>query len=105
MKPLRFYEHFACAYGTIWLILFAVSTLTQSRIDTGLVGLFGFPAAALVCAIFRASTVTAAGRVRADDPSSFRLFLETYPIYRGSPPEDQARGYAIWMDQRNVPKS
>ena len=55
MKPLRFYEHFACAYGTIWLVLLGLSLLTRSHIDAGAFGLFGFPIIALVYAFIRKS--------------------------------------------------
>ena len=53
MTPLRFYEHFACAYGTIWLLLLACSLLTQGHINAGAFGLFGFPIIALVDAFIR----------------------------------------------------
>ena len=53
MKPLRFYEHFACAYGTIWLVLLVCSFLIQKHIDAGAFGLFGFPIIALVYAFIR----------------------------------------------------
>lgn len=53
MKPLRFYEHFACAYGTIWLAMLGCSLLSQQHINTGAFGLFGFPVIALVYAFIR----------------------------------------------------
>ena len=53
MKPLRFYEHFACAYGTIWMVLLGVSLLTQQSIDAGEFGLYGFPVIALIYAFAR----------------------------------------------------
>jgi len=53
MRPLRFYEHFACAYGTIWLVLLGCSLLIQEHIDVGAFGLFGFPIIALVYAFIR----------------------------------------------------
>ena len=56
MKPLRFYEHFACAYGTIWLVTLGFAVLTQQHIDTGAFGLFGFPVIALIYAFLRRST-------------------------------------------------
>lgn len=55
MTRLRFYEHFAVAYGTIWLVLMVVALLTQSNINTGAFGMFGFPALALIYAFFRRS--------------------------------------------------
>ena len=60
MKPLRFYEHFACAYGTIWLVMLVVALLTQSNIDTGAFGMFGFPVIALIYALFRRAGAQAA---------------------------------------------
>ena len=53
MKPLRFYEHFACAYGTLWLILLACSIVTQEHINAGAFGAIGFPVIALVYAFIR----------------------------------------------------
>jgi hypothetical protein len=38
-----FYGRFAAAYGTCWFVLLLVAVLTQSHIDTGAFGLFGFP--------------------------------------------------------------
>ncbi|MFA5165257.1 MAG: hypothetical protein WC481_06825 [Candidatus Omnitrophota bacterium] len=56
MKPLRFYEHFACGYGTIWLMLLFVSLITQQHIDTGWSGLVVFPIIALIYAFVRKSS-------------------------------------------------
>jgi hypothetical protein len=53
MKPLRFYEHFAVAYGTQWLLVMLLATCTGSRINTGLIGLIGFPIIALLYAFWR----------------------------------------------------
>ena len=48
-----FYGHFAAAYGTCWLVLLGLALLTQSRIDTGLFGLIGFPVIGVVYAVIR----------------------------------------------------
>ncbi|MEM6256879.1 MAG: hypothetical protein AAGI37_01035 [Planctomycetota bacterium] len=54
MMPLiRFYGHFAAAYGTLWLVMLLVAFISQSYIDTGLFGLLGFPIIALIYAIAR----------------------------------------------------
>jgi hypothetical protein len=53
MKPLRFYEHFACAFGTLFFILLFASIVTQQRLDTGWFGLIGFLIIALVYAFVR----------------------------------------------------
>ena len=50
---MKFYGHFAAAYGTIWLLMLGVSLITQSHIDAGLLGLVGFPIIALVYAFIR----------------------------------------------------
>lgn len=55
MKPLRFYEHFACAYGSLWLATMTLALLTRSHIDTGVFGLFGFPLISLIYAFVRRS--------------------------------------------------
>jgi hypothetical protein len=58
---LRFYGESAAAYGTLWLSLVATAVVTQSQINTGYLGLFGFPAVALAYAIVRSLMV--AGRL------------------------------------------
>jgi hypothetical protein len=50
---LKFYGHFAAAYGTIWFFLMLFAVLTQSRIDALLFGLIGFPIIALIYACIR----------------------------------------------------
>lgn len=53
MKRLRFYEHFAVAYGTIWLVLMLLAVCTETHINTGIFGLIGFPILALIYAFIR----------------------------------------------------
>jgi hypothetical protein len=53
---MKFYGHFAAAYGTIWLLLLGLSLITQSHIDAGAFGIFGFPIIALVYALIRLGT-------------------------------------------------
>jgi hypothetical protein len=48
-----FYTYFSSCYGTIWLALLAFSLLTQSRINTGEIGLIGFPIIAAIYAGYR----------------------------------------------------
>ncbi|MCE9636734.1 MAG: hypothetical protein K8T90_13605 [Planctomycetes bacterium] len=38
-----FYGHFAAAYGTCWLFLFVISLVTQSKVNAGEFGMWGFP--------------------------------------------------------------
>jgi hypothetical protein len=61
---MRFYGHFAAAYGTIWLLLLGCSLITQSHINAGPFGLFGFPIIAFVYALIRVGTDQAANEVR-----------------------------------------
>ncbi len=49
----EFYGHFAEAYGTFWLVLMVAAVLTQSSIETGWIGMAGFPAVALIYALSR----------------------------------------------------
>ena len=49
----RFYGHFAAAYGTLWLLLFLAALLSQSHIDAGEFGFFGFPILAIFYAVLR----------------------------------------------------
>ena len=53
MNTIRFYGHFAAAYGTCWLLLFLCALVTQSRINLGELGFFGFPAISAVYAYFK----------------------------------------------------
>ena len=55
-KVMRFYGHFAAAYGTCWLVMLSLALLTQSRINSGLFGLLGFPALAAIYAVIRIVT-------------------------------------------------
>lgn len=55
MTKLRFYEHFAVAYGTLWLIVMLLATFTWTPINTGLFGLIGFPIIALIYAFVKRS--------------------------------------------------
>jgi hypothetical protein len=61
---MKFYGHFATAYGTIWLLLIGLSLITQSHINAGAFGLFGFPIIALVYALIRIGTDQSPTEVR-----------------------------------------
>jgi hypothetical protein len=61
---MKFYGHFAAAYGTIWLLLLGVSLITRSHINAGAFGLFGFPVIALIYAIIQGNTDPSAEEVR-----------------------------------------
>lgn len=52
-KWIKFYYDFAAAYGTLWLICFVLAIVTQSHIDTGQFGVFGFPIISVIFAITR----------------------------------------------------
>ena len=52
----RFYGHFAAAYGTIWFALMLAAVVSQSQIDTGELGFYGFPVVALLYAWVRVAT-------------------------------------------------
>ena len=53
MNIIRFYGHFAAAYGTCWLLLFLVAIITQSSIHMGELGMFGLPVASAIYAYLR----------------------------------------------------
>lgn len=53
MNTIRFYGHFAAAYGSCWLLLFLCALVTQSSVNLGKLGFFGFPAISAVYAYFR----------------------------------------------------
>ena len=47
------YKNFACAYGTLWLVMLSLAVLTQSHVNTGAFGLFGFPVIAIIYALIK----------------------------------------------------
>jgi hypothetical protein len=49
MRIVKFYGHFAAAFGSLWLGLFLIAFVTQARINLGLVGA---AAVLIVCAIY-----------------------------------------------------
>ena len=53
MNATRFYGHFAAVYGSCWLIMFLVAFVTQSYINLGELGFFGFLAISLGYAYLR----------------------------------------------------
>ena len=53
MNTIKFYGHFAAAYGSCWLLLFLCAIVTQSRINLGESGIYGLPAISAVYAYFR----------------------------------------------------
>jgi len=65
----EFYGSFAAAYGTLWLLFLAFSLLTRSQIETGWIGMFGFPAGSLIYALSRT-------RKRSTDVSRLRRRVE-----------------------------
>jgi len=67
---LRFYGHFAAAYGTFWFVMMLLAMVSGSHINAGAIGFFGFPAIALVYAAIRsradaAETARLKARIRA----------------------------------------
>ena len=55
---LRFYGHFAAAYGTFWLVMLLMALVSQSHIDAGMFGMCGFPILAIIYAAIRTFSVT-----------------------------------------------
>ena len=53
MVLLRFYGHFAAAYGTLWLVTVFIALVSNSSINTGYFGLIGYPLIALIYAVSR----------------------------------------------------
>ena len=52
---MRFYGHFAAAYGTIWFCLMLAAVITQSHINAGPFGVWGFPVIAVFYALLRSA--------------------------------------------------
>jgi hypothetical protein len=53
MKISRFWQNFFLVYGAIWAVLMAVALVTQSHINTGTFGLYGFPLIAIGYALYQ----------------------------------------------------
>lgn len=53
MKTLKFYGHFAAALGSLWIFFFLIALLTQSHVNLGTLGFFGFPIVSAIYAHFR----------------------------------------------------
>ena len=53
MKTLKFYGHFAAAFGSLWIFFFLIAFLTQSRVNLGSLGFFGFPIVSAIYAHLR----------------------------------------------------
>jgi hypothetical protein len=49
MRIVKFYSHFAAAFGSIVMLMLLLSFITHSRIDLGVLGLLGIP---IACAIY-----------------------------------------------------
>jgi hypothetical protein len=54
VNKISFFTYFTSAYGTLWLVVVLISLVSQSTIQTGAFGMYGFPVIALVYAIVRA---------------------------------------------------
>jgi hypothetical protein len=52
---VTFYRDFAAAYGTCWLVMLIFSLVSQSHINTGAFGVFGFPVIGLIWAFVKLS--------------------------------------------------
>jgi hypothetical protein len=59
-----FFTYFTSAYGTLVFVMFTLSFVTDSHVNTGELGYYGFPVFALIYALYRRSRDTA--RLRAD---------------------------------------
>jgi len=50
---VTFYRDFAAAYGTCWLVMLILALVSQSNIQTGAFGVFGFPVIGLIWAFVK----------------------------------------------------
>ena len=48
-----FYTYFSSGCGTLWFFTLALSFFSHRHVETGSVGIFGFPIIALVYALYR----------------------------------------------------
>jgi hypothetical protein len=72
-RVFRFYGRFAAAYGTAWLAMLLAAVVTQSHINAGAYGFYGFLAIALFYAIIRALTDAKLGKDTTEAKPRFSL--------------------------------
>ena len=53
MKTIKFYGYFAQSFGSLWIFFFLIAFITQSHINLGTMGFFGFPVLSAVYAYLR----------------------------------------------------
>lgn len=107
MKRTSWFTYFSSGYGTCWLILFAVALLTQSHINTGIIGLIGFPVIGAIYAFVRRSGDIAqlqAGVTLEKITPDFARFLADNPALTNATPFQQAQAYGFWLANQ-PPKS
>ena len=83
MKTIKFYGHFAAAYGSLWIFFFLLAFITQSHIHLGACGFFGFPLVSAVYAHLRMK----------DDPRLSRIIEQAgrkIDLLIGRSPGDEA---------------
>jgi hypothetical protein len=49
----KFWLYFLSAYGTIWFVMLFISIATQSKVDAGEFGFFGFSFITLIYALIK----------------------------------------------------
>jgi hypothetical protein len=53
MQIVKFYGYFAACYGSLWILLILAAFVTQSHIDLGALGFYGFPLLSAIYATLR----------------------------------------------------
>jgi cbb3-type cytochrome oxidase subunit 1 len=53
MNWSKFYYDFAAAYGSFWLAVMGIAVLTQSHVNAGAFGMFGFTLIAAIYALVK----------------------------------------------------
>ena len=98
-----FWTYFTSGYGTLWLVLLGLGLVTQSHIDAGLFGLFGFPIIALIYASIRRSK-----DAEIETPEAPVLhpqmteFLAAHPDFLNTPQKLRDTAFHNWLKNPNT---
>lgn len=103
MKRTSFWTYFSSGYGTLWIVVLGVALISQSHIDTGAFGLFGFPVIALVYALVRRSSDAAgeAAPMTGLPPEGMLEFLDEHPHFLNAPQGLREAAFRQWLQRRD----
>lgn len=98
-----FWTYFTSGYGTLWLVLLCLGLITQTHIDAGLFGLFGFPIISVIYAAIRRSKDSESFRAEAAFlPPRMTEFLTAHPEFLNSPQRIRDTAFHKWLNNADL---